>query len=584
MDLNKANQWMASASPWIPISISGVLMVVILFQTIVLYNRDKQHVSTLLREKGTALIISFEADVRTGMPKSPAALQVLLEKTASHPDISYLFLVSTSGKIIAGKDKNRIDAVSDVPSVRPLSTKSGNPGWRIVETANHTRYFEVYKTARFTLPEMSNKPERPDKTTRLSDRSKNIDENRSVIVMGMDISPFEQAAADDLHHNISMMAIVFLTGLTGVVSLIWSRRATRSRRMLQDTRAFAAETIASLPMGVIIVDKNRHIRYINETACSLLEIDASKMTDKTADTLLPGILWQLHQTAEAPGKGIEKEISLDSKKSGATPVSTMVTRILGRENHFIGFLFILKDLSQIRALESKIRRKERLAALGTLASGIAHEVRNPLSSIKGYAGFFGSLFEDDSEKKQAARLMVEEIDRVDRVISELLEFARPADLQLRPTQPETLIHHSLGIIKHEAQSAGIRVKEIIDAPLPDACLDPDRFTQVLLNLYINAMQAMKNGGDLTVDVRCEGDALRFAVSDTGEGIGPDNQAAVFNPYYTTKKKGTGLGLAIAYKIIESHNGTLWLESTPGKGTTFFISIPLKKNKGTLHER
>jgi two-component system sensor histidine kinase HydH len=354
--------------------------------------------------------------------------------------------------------------------------------------------------------------------------------------------------------------------------------------MLQDTRAFAAETIASLPMGVIIVDKNRHIRYINETACSLLEIDASEMTDKTADTLLPGILWQLHQTAEAPGKGIEKEISLDSKKSGTTPVSTMVTRILGRENHFIGFLFILKDLSQIRALESKIRRKERLAALGTLASGIAHEVRNPLSSIKGYAGFFGSLFEDDSEKKQAARLMVEEIDRVDRVISELLEFARPADLQLRPTQPETLIHHSLGIIKHEAQSAGIRVKEIIDAPLPDACLDPDRFTQVLLNLYINAMQAMKNGGDLTVDVRCEGDALRFAVSDTGEGIRPDNQAAVFNPYYTTKKKGTGLGLAIAYKIIESHNGTLWLESTPGKGTTFFISIPLKKNKGTLHER
>jgi two-component system sensor histidine kinase HydH len=235
-------------------------------------------------------------------------------------------------------------------------------------------------------------------------------------------------------------------------------------------------------------------------------------------------------------------------------------------------------LSQIRALELKIRRKERLAALGTLASGIAHEVRNPLSSIKGYAGFFGSLFEAGSDNRKAAQLMVEEIDRVDRVISELLEFARPADLQLRPTPPELLIKNSLRIIRHEAQSAGIRVKEKIDVRLPELHLDPDRFSQVLLNLYINAIQSMKHGGDLTVDVSMKREAVLFAVSDTGEGISPEDQPAVFNPYYTTKKKGTGLGLAIVHKIVEGHNGAIWLESAPGKGTTFFVSIPLKKQQ------
>jgi two-component system, NtrC family, sensor histidine kinase HydH len=399
-----------------------------------------------------------------------------------------------------------------------------------------------------------------------------------VIFIGMDVHPFDQAVTEDLHHNIVMITIVFLVGLAGMVSLFWSRKVIRSRRLLQDTRAFAAETIASLPMGIIIVDKRRHIRYMNDTACFLLGTHIAGGTGETADTVLPDIIWHLHKIDEKDKKGIEQEVVVDSKKSGPTPVSVMVTKIFGQDGDFIGFLFILKDLSQIRALELKIRRKERLAALGTLASGIAHEVRNPLSSIKGYAGFFGSLFEEASENKKTAQLMVEEIDRVDRVISELLEFARPADLKPGPAQPGPLVKNALRIIRHEAQSAGIRIMEKIEAPLPDLHLDKDRFSQVLLNLYINAMQSMPHGGDLTVDVRVKGDAVLFAVSDTGQGILPDDQAAVFNPYYTTKKKGTGLGLAIVHKIIEGHNGTVWLDSDKGKGTTFYISIPLENRQ------
>ena len=578
MNFKKVNQWMTSASPWLPICMSFILMAVIFFQTIALHNREKQHVTTLLKEKGAALITSFEADVRTAMPDTPTALHTLMENTASRPDVSYLILKDGSGNVIARLDRNLTAPHADIPAFSPVLPHSGDPGWRIVETENRTRYFEIFKTARFQLPDLSEKSETPDKPYRSTDTFNRSDGDRPVIVLGMDIAPFEQAAADDLHHNISMMAIVFLTGLTGIISLIWSRRAARSRRMLQDTRAFAAETIASLPMGVIIVDRNRHIRYINDTAGALLGLHLSEAFDTLAEGTLPHSIWHLHQTAKAPGKGVEKEIRVDSEKSGPIPVSVIVTRIDGRDNDFIGFLFILKDLSRIRALESEIRRKEQQAALGTLASGIAHEVRNPLSSIKGYAGFFGSLFEEHSENRQAARMMAEEIDRVDRVVSELLEFARPADLQLRPTQPEPLIRHSTGIVRHEARTAGIRITEKIDPPLPQVLVDPDRFTQVLLNLYINAIQAMKDGGELTVEVRVEGKNIVFAVSDTGEGIAPDDLASVFNPYYTTKKNGTGLGLAIAHKIIESHNGTIRVDSVKGKGTTFYMSIPLENRQ------
>lgn len=575
MNLRKFNQWMATASPWLPISMSFVLMAVIFSQTIALYNREKQHVTTLLKEKGTALITSFEADVRTEMPGNLAALHQFMEKTASHPDVSYLLIKDGAGNIIARKARNMSGPATDFSAGTPALPDSGDPGWRIVETKPRTRYFEVFKTTRFSLPDLSEKRDQPDKTNHFRNLIKSTEEDRFVIVLGMDIAPFKQAAADDLHHNISMMAIVFLTGLTGVISLIWSRRAARSRRQLLDTRAFAAETIASLPMGVIIVGKNRLIRYINDTAGALLDLNLSETIGAVAKDTLPQSIWHLHQTAVPPGKGSEQEILVTSEKSGLTPVSVIVTRIDGRENDFIGFLFILKDLSHIRALESEIRRKEQQAALGTLASGIAHEVRNPLSSIKGYAGFFGSLFEEHSENKQAARMMVEEIDRVDRVISELLEFARPSDLQLRPAQPEPLIRHSIGIVRHEAKNAGIRITEKIETPLPRVLLDPDRFTQVLLNLYLNAIQAMQHGGDLIVDVRAEQDDMVVAVSDTGDGIAPQDLTSIFNPYYTTKKKGTGLGLAIAHKTIENHNGTIRVDSVKGKGSTFYISIPLE---------
>jgi two-component system, NtrC family, sensor histidine kinase HydH len=578
MDLNKTNRFMVSASPWITIGISLVLMVIILFQTVMMYNREKQHVGNHLMEKGAGWITSFESVAATGVPKNPSFLQQVLEQTASHPEISYMFLIDPSGKILAHNDRKMIGTSLDVTVFKEQQRTPDVPGWRIVEKKNNTRYFEVFKTLEHTLPKVAEKQGLPDGMQVSPIRPGINVENRPVIVIGMDVSPFDQAVTEDLHHNIVMITIVFLVGLAGMVSLFWSRKVIRSRRLLQDTRAFAAETIASLPMGIIIVDKRRHIRYMNDTGCALLGIDIENVADKTADAVIPETIWHLHKTADKHGKGTEKEVVAGSEKSGPIPVSVMVTNILGQDGDFIGFLFILKDLSQIRALELKIRRKERLAALGTLASGIAHEVRNPLSSIKGYAGYFGSLFEPASENKKAAQLMVEEIDRVDRVISELLEFARPADLQLRPTQPAPLISHSLHIIRHEARSAGIRLDERINTPLPELHLDPDRFSQALLNLYINAMQAMPHGGDLTVDVRVKGDAVVFAVSDTGEGIMPGDQAAVFNPYYTTKKKGTGLGLAIVHKIIESHNGTVWLDSARGKGTTFYMSIPLENRQ------
>jgi len=209
---------------------------------------------------------------------------------------------------------------------------------------------------------------------------------------------------------------------------------------------------------------------------------------------------------------------------------------------------------------------QKLAAVGNLAAGIAHEVRNPLSSIKGYVTYFGSLFEAGSDNRKAADLMAEEVDRVNRVISELLEFARPSDLRFRQIKVMDLMDHSLRIVSHEAKTANIKIIKNIPGDLPAVNADSDRLNQVLLNLYINAIQAMEKGGTLKVQAKKKGPNLIIDISDTGKGMDLKTQKHIFDPYFTTKNKGTGLGLAIAHKIVENHNGSIQVTSTRDSGT------------------
>jgi two-component system sensor histidine kinase HydH len=251
---------------------------------------------------------------------------------------------------------------------------------------------------------------------------------------------------------------------------------------------------------------------------------------------------------------------------------------VGQEGQYIGFMFILQDLSELRQLEIKVRQREKLAAIGDLAAGIAHEVRNPLSSIKGYATYFGSFFEEGSDNRKAAGIMAEEVDRVNRVISELLEFARPSDLKFIKTNIRKLIEHTLSIVTHEANFAGVTIIKQFDHGLPELMIDPDRITQVILNILINAIQAMEHGGKLTVITRHEKDMVVIHISDTGKGISALEQTNMFNPYFTTKKTGTGLGLAIVHKIVEDHGGSVQVRSMPGIGTRISIVLPLNATK------
>ncbi len=245
---------------------------------------------------------------------------------------------------------------------------------------------------------------------------------------------------------------------------------------------------------------------------------------------------------------------------------------------------------QVRELEEEIGRKEKLAAIGNLAAGVAHEIRNPLSSIKGYATYFGQRFPEGSEDRQAAGVMVREVERLNRVITDLIGLSRPTDVHTAPTHILTVLEHALQLLRQDAESKHVvfhvqRPKR----PLPMVLLDVDRFGQALLNICLNAIEAMPDGGDVHFSFATYGERfLALEIKDSGVGIEEEHLAHIFDPYFTTKGQGTGLGLATVHKIVEAHGGEISVIShkknalNPQKfGTTFRILLPIAQEKGDI---
>ena len=250
------------------------------------------------------------------------------------------------------------------------------------------------------------------------------------------------------------------------------------------------------------------------------------------------------------------------------------------------------QLARVRDLEERLRRADRLAALGTMAAGIAHDIRNPLTSILIFSQLM-SLHHDDPEvRAKFDRVVPRELERVQAVIEDMMELARPTSLNLEPTNLNEVLTQVLELYEGQATAQAIKVAREFGFDLPFCMADRKRLHRCFSNLISNSIQAMASGGDLTVrtSIAAEGippyaqtaapaidtpnnSSLRVVIADTGQGIPPDRLSRIFDPFYTTKEKGLGLGMAITHRIIEDHKGSIDVESQVGLGTTFTIHLP-----------
>lgn len=588
--IKKPRGWEVYASPWVVIGSALVLALVVVVIGVINNNHNKRYMINFLKERGAIVINAFEAGARTGMfgmLGQGAEVQTLLEELADRADVLYLVITDKSGRILAHTNRESIGRSFSNWTGPGVVTPDIDKNWRMVENTGSGRAFEVFKEFTPVAPRGRRMGSRMGRSRNHMNQFWCAERNnwpeeaipgkaneKTYIFVGMDPGPFDMARKHDTEIMLAVTTTLFLLGFGGVVSLFWAQSYRISRSQMLDARALASEIITSLPVGLIVTDRDGRLAYLNDASERIMGLDEKAVPGRAGDDLLPPRLQRLPALLDQGETVLEREMEISFGSGKPVPLSVSVSNIVTEEGSFVGRVFILRDLGEIRRLQAEIQRREKLAALGNMAAGVAHEIRNPLSSIKGYATYFASRFASGSEDQKTARVMAQEVDRLNRVITELLEFARPSELKPVEIEIDTLIDNSLRLIRQDASNMRIKVESSVEDGLSTITVDTDRLSQALLNVYLNAIQSMEHGGRLTVHAGRENGEAFIEIADTGTGIQPENLAKVFDPYFTTKPTGTGLGLAIVHKILEAHQGRIKVDSTPGRGTVMTMFFPI----------
>lgn len=395
---------------------------------------------------------------------------------------------------------------------------------------------------------------------------------RVIDVPRLSVRPWEQSAAD-LGRTLGIQ-FASMIGV-GALAFIFGDQLQKGAETLATTRKAAADLftlhqdiVRSLASGLITIAPDGTVLTANDAACDILGASVQELTHKPIDAVMPGLSALLADKGELR----RADLRIDDLALGVTvsPLRDVRDQVIGRVVNF-------QDLTELRRLEQHMHRAERLATVGQLAAGVAHEIRNPLASI---SGSIQLLKESPASEDDRALMTIvnREVDRLNGLIGDLLDYANP-----RPSQPvdfdlDVLVNETLQVARGDAAFADIEISTNIGGTLPMRA-DSNKLRQVMWNLLRNAADAAAGGGKhVTVSIAASDDEVQFAVDDDGPGIPADKLPHIFDPFFTTKQKGTGLGLATCHAVIAEHGGRIDVESEVGKGTKMIVTLPRNRDR------
>jgi two-component system sensor histidine kinase AtoS len=351
-------------------------------------------------------------------------------------------------------------------------------------------------------------------------------------------------------------------------------------REITSLKAYNDNVLTSMTNGLITIDLEKRIVTLNEMAERILVKKRAEikglLLEQACDDHRP--LCQMMIETLFHEKGIfHSELEL-KRGTGSLWLTVSTSLLTDGEGKKIGALAVFQDITEIKALEEKLRQADRLAALGTLSAGLAHEIKNPLSAIKTFVQLLPKKNENPSFMKKFNITVPREIDRINQLVEDLLELTRRRVRRLVNIDVNLVIAQVMDLYEEEMNRKNINIEYHLNKNLPPILGDSESLYRAFSNVVINSLQAMPNGGTLIISSMH--DHLLFMVKvifkDTGIGMDKETSNNLFNPFFTTKEKGSGLGMAITHKIIEDHQGTIEVMSEEGKGTTIFIQLPVVK--------
>jgi two-component system sensor histidine kinase PilS (NtrC family) len=381
------------------------------------------------------------------------------------------------------------------------------------------------------------------------------------------------------------VSLFFVVG--AVAGYITERSKVRGRQLLNartELRQLKIDTdriLEHMSSGVLVVDSAGKILTINPTAEQVLGVDERDViglhVDTAFDPLMPEFAQELLSTLESEQGRLRHEVTIRRPNGTHLPLGLSISILRDETAKKRGVIVVFQDLTEVREMQERVRKADRLAAIGELSAGIAHEVRNPLASISGSIEMLYNELELGGENRRLMELVMKESDRLDRIINDFLDFARLRPPSTGEVSVVMCLDEILTLLNNDPSwMGGIETEVCHDGGDVVANFDEEQMKQVILNLAINACEAMQGSGKLIIRTAMEdGGFVKVVFQDEGPGIGDDERARLFEPFFTTKEGGTGLGLAIANKIVEAHGGRIEARNRTPRGAEFSVVIPIR---------
>lgn len=342
-----------------------------------------------------------------------------------------------------------------------------------------------------------------------------------------------------------------------------------------DFSFFLSQIMKDIRLGIVIMDQEGRIQGISRMACEWLGVKREEVGNLTIEEAFPGFGYE-HFLNRSILDGVTVQDQAVSWRNGEVRYDFVVDSFVltGLNGEILYGCYTFKNVSNLRGLEQKIERSDRLAMIGQIAAGTAHEIRNPLTSINGFLQMMGKTLDEKgmSKEKQFTDIMLREIKRINELVSEFLLLSRQKEIQYRLVDIEEVFNGIIPIVESEALLHGIEVRIHRGDDSFFLVGDSELLKQVLLNISKNGIEAMGKGGVLTIELFRAEEGIEIRISDTGPGISPYLLDKIFDPFFTTKEEGTGLGLPVCHKIIHEMGGNIRV-SSKGYGATFYLTFP-----------
>lgn len=600
-------QKLAKGSPWVLAAACTLLTLIIGVFAVNNYQREKKLMTEALLQQGITIVrfvmSSSRASLRGNLKNIHVAMwqwtdhvQQAIETSAGQPGVQFLGLIDPDGHVLSCSENSRIGTKIDGSTlnfIKTLDNNSSKGSYRVKKNSAGTHSIFQVATPYFPLGLRNLAPRALGKGSLSRDLldelripgSRGIKKWRQqlqelsfknyILLVELDMSQFNKAVRRQLLQILFLSLVLLLVGIGGWLSLLTLQGLKGSQSSLRRIREFTDILIASLPVGLIATGNDGNIRIYNQSAEKIVGMSSLEVLGYEPNKVLPPELSTvLNKKDYRSFEPSQQEISLVDQNARSRSLLLVALPVVDSENRFAGNTLLIQDLSKIKDLEKEVRRNERLAALGKMAAGLAHELRNPLSSIKGLAVLLKTKLKRDKQGTDTADILVQEVERLNRSIGELLDYSRPFKLHREVVLLSDVLDKATSLIKVDADSVNVILQSDYRKDPLYTYADQDKLNQVFLNLFLNGIQAMENGGILKIATYPEGDKVICRVEDTGCGLDLESVSKVFDPYFTTKSDGTGLGLAMSARIIEEHSGSIEFKSVVGSGTVVKINLPL----------